>query len=505
MKNIKSILALLFAIALVGCAGKQTASSTTTVKDEHDENLQISSYSNDFEVYAEAKPFVAGQASDILAHFSYLANFKPLEEGAVAVSLIVGTNDVRQTLEGPTRSGIYSFSLTPETTGMGKLVFDIKTGNGNSQIVVPNIKVYADVHDAQHAAVDALASSSNGVVFTKEQSWKVDFATSESQLEPFGEVIKTTAQIIPSQGDERMLTAKSSGIISFSSDNIVDGQSVNAGQSLFTIESGDMADDNMSVRYKEALNEYNRAKAEYERKSKLAEDKIVTQSELLTVKTDYENAQTVYRNLQKNFNASGRQTVKAPIGGFIKGVLVKNGEYVEAGEPIVSISQNRTLFIKAELQPKYFSILNNITSANFRIQNSDKVYSLEDLDGKVVSYGKSVGIENPLIPVVFQVNNNIGLLPGSFVEMYIKTQTTSRAVTVPNLAVVEEMGNYFVYVQLTPEFFEKTAVKIGYTDGYRTEITEGLSGDERVVSKGAILVKLAQASGALDVHSGHAH
>ena len=62
-----------------------------------------------------------------------------------------------------------------------------------------------------------------------------------------------------------------------------------------------------------------------------------------------------------------------------------------------------------------------------------------------------------------------------------------------------------MYVQLTPEYFEKRLVKTGVSDGKRIEILEGLSGNERVVSTGAILVKLAQASGALDAHSGHVH
>jgi len=66
------------------------------------------------------------------------------------------------------------------------------------------------------------------------------------------------------------------------------------------------------------------------------------------------------------------------------------------------------------------------------------------------------------------------------------------------------MGAYFLYVQVTPELFEKRAVLIGKSDGLSTEITEGLSVGERVVSKGAIMVKLSQSTGQLDAH-GHGH
>jgi hypothetical protein len=48
-------------------------------------------------------------------------------------------------------------------------------------------------------------------------------------------------------------------------------------------------------------------------------------------------------------------------------------------------------------------------------------------------------------------------------------------------------------------------VKVGATDGIRSEITKGIKPLERVVTTGAILVKLAQATGTLDAHSGHNH
>ena len=364
-----------------------------------------------------------------------------------------------------------------------------------------------DAHDHDHDEHDtheASVTSVNGVVFTEEQSSKVDFATEEVRIEPFGQIIRTTAQIQPSQGDEWIVTAKTGGVALFSNENIVEGKAVNAGQVLFSIDASGMADNNLAVRFAEAESEYIRAKAEYERKAELAKENVVSQSDLLSAKTEFANAEAVYNNLRQNFSA-GRQIISSHIGGFVTRVLVQNGQYVEAGQPVLIVSQNRDLFIKAELQPKYFDLLSNITSANIRLLNSNRIYSLEELGGRLLSYGRSVDVNNPLIPVVFQVNNRAGLLSGSFIELFIKTQTNAQAVTVPNEALIEEMGNYFVFVQLTPELFEKRAVKKGVTDGIRTEITEGITEGERVVSKGAIFIKLAQTSGALDPHAGHVH
>ena len=42
----------------------------------HNETIQLTAYNADFELFAEATPFVAGQTGDIHAHFSRLENFK---------------------------------------------------------------------------------------------------------------------------------------------------------------------------------------------------------------------------------------------------------------------------------------------------------------------------------------------------------------------------------------------------------------------------------------------
>ena len=67
------------------------------------------------------------------------------------------------------------------------------------------------------------------------------------------------------------------------------------------------------------------------------------------------------------------------------------------------------------------------------------------------------------------------------------------------------MGNTFVFVEVEPELYEKRLVTLGGNDGKRTVVTSGLKAGERVVTKGATMVKLAQGAGALDPHAGHVH
>lgn len=344
----------------------------------------------------------------------------------------------------------------------------------------------------------------NSVKFTEEQSSIIDFATAEVSKEKFGRVIKTTAQVVSAAGDEQVAASRASGIVRFAEGDIVEGASVKKGQRLFTIESSGMADGNMNVRYQEAAANYQAAKAEYERKAELAKDRIVSQAELERSRAAYEGAKAAYDNLKGNFSPSGA-VVCAPMSGYIKNIGVQNGGYVEAGQAVVTISQNKDLYLRAELSPRYYASLRNIKTANIELPDGGGVYTLEELKGAFVNYGKASDSQNPLIPVTFRIQNCGNLIAGSFVKLYIVSEAEEEVIAVDNGGIVEEMGNNFVFVKIAPELFEKRMVTLGGTDGKRTVVTSGLKEGEIVVTKGAMMVKMAQGASALDPHAGHVH
>lgn len=495
----------LFAVPALFFAGCTSNHAPEDQDSHHDEvKIQITAYSNEFELFAEADPFVVGKSGFVLSHFSHLPGFKALENGSMTIHLKVNGKVTSHTLDKPTRKGIYKFELKPEIEGKGQLVFDITTDKGSFQLQVPEVHVFANEHDAIHAAEEIVVSSTNATVFTKEQSWKIDFATEHPVEEPFGQVIKTTAQIQSAQGDEIITTANTNGIVLFTSENVLEGKSVSNGQPLFSISGSGLSDNNFSIRFQEIKNNYNKAKAEFERLAELAKDKIISEKDLLNAKNQYDNAKANYDNLVKNFNANG-QNITSKMSGFIKQIFVKNGQYVETGQPIVAISQNKTLLLKAEVQQKFAPVLATINSANIRTIPGNQNYTLEQLGGKVVSFGKNTNSDNYLIPVNIQIDNKGDFIPGGLVELYLKTITNSQALTIPNSALLEEQSTYFVFVQVNPELFEKRVVKVGVTDGLRTEILNGVTQKERIVTVGAILVRLAQSTGTLDAHSGHNH
>jgi multidrug efflux pump subunit AcrA (membrane-fusion protein) len=98
------------------------------------------------------------------------------------------------------------------------------------------------------------------------------------------------------------------------------------------------------------------------------------------------------------------------------------------------------------------------------------------------------------------------VVTGSIVTLYISSISDDvHAVAVPRTALVEEMGNMFVFVQNNPVSFEKRSVTVGATDGRYVQLLGGVAPGERVVSKGGVLLKLSQGAAALDPHAGHVH
>lgn len=248
---------------------------------------------------------------------------------------------------------------------------------------------------------------------------------------------------------------------------------------------------------------YETAKEELERAEKLVGQKIVSQKDFNSIKERYENARIAYEALAPNAGQEG-VAIKAPIGGYLKSCLVKEGDYVSVGQPVASITQNRKLYLRADVSERYYGVLSTIRSANFKPSYSEETFSLKELDGRLLSYGKATDDAAYYIPVTFEFANRGNIVPGAFAEVYLLSDERQNVISLPVSAITEEQGLNFVYIQLDETCYKKQEVTLGCTDGNRVEIISGLKGGESVVTQGAIHVKLASASNAIPAHS-HSH
>ena len=282
----------------------------------------------------------------------------------------------------------------------------------------------AEGHDHERENLDHQHEGKAGhpageIVFTKEQAAETDFALHKVEPTTFYEVIPASGQILAAQGDEATVVATVSGVVSFSSKKLSEGASVSRGENLFYISSKNIAEGDYTARTRAA---FAQAKAAYERAEELVKDKIISQSEYEQAKLNYQNAKTAQEAVANKTTAKGTG-VGAPIGGFIKNIAVSEGQFVEVGQLLATISQNRRLKLKAEVSQRYHGALPTISSANFKTSYDDKTYSLKDLGGRLVSVGKASDGASAYIPVTFEFDNKGGIVSGSFVEVFLISQT----------------------------------------------------------------------------------
>ncbi len=466
------------------------------------EPLAYTLYTDKTELFVEFKPLIVGKASKFAAHFTQLGEkFKAITDGSVTVSLIANNKQLTDKAEKPSSPGIFRLALKPENSGIYQLVFDIQTKELSDKITISNITVYPDTKAALASQQEQTVGEE--MVYLKEQAWKIEFSNKEVKREPFTEIIKTTGQILPAQGDEITITAKSTGIITFGSNKKLIGSAVEPGEIIFIISGAGLTEGNLDTKYKEAKNNYEKSKIDFERANGLVKNNIISQKRFQETQLRHKNAQTTFNTIEKNYTVGGHK-ITSPIHGFIKNVMISEGEYVKIGQSIASVSQNLKLILKAEVPQKYFSKLDSISSANFITAYDSKIFSTDSLNGKLISYGKSANNNAYYIPVNFEINNNGEIIPGSFVEVFLKTNVIKDALVIPYSALIEEQGNYFAYVQTSGEGFQKRELKIGANDGMNVQVLAGIKEDERVVIKGGYQIKLATMSGKMPAH-GHEH
>lgn len=348
-------------------------------------------------------------------------------------------------------------------------------------------------HEAEHQHADEIS-------FKKANADAIGLQTQIMQPAPFTEVIKTSGQISAAQGNESALVATVPGVVTLGNLPFINGTAVGKGQTVLTLASNTLSEGDVAARIK---HNYETAKKEFERMEQLVGDRIVSQKDYEQARLNYENARVAYNAIEGKQTSQG-VAVTAPISGYLKNILVKEGDYVTVGQPLATISQTARLQLRADVSEKYYSALPLIRSANFMTPYDDKLYKLDDLHGRLLGYGKSSDDASFYIPVTFEFDNKGNIIPGSFVDIYLLTNTMEQALTVPVSALIEEQGLYFVFIRVHDEAYKKQEVKIGANDGEKVQVLAGLHEGDEVVTNGAYQIKLASASNAIPAHS-HNH
>ena len=349
-------------------------------------------------------------------------------------------------------------------------------------------------HDA-----DDHAGHSAEITFTEAQAKAAGLRLVTVEPGEFAEVVEVTGRLLPAQGDEATVAATMAGIVSQTTKHLTDGASVRQGQQLFVINASTMADGNPAAAAHAELEAARKALA---RAEQLAAEKLLPQRELDEARSRYRTAEATARSLG---NANQTRAVAAPFTGYVKEVMVRPGDYVQPGQPMATVTQSQRLQLSADLPERHFALLPQIKDATFRLSYEPEgtAHCVSEMGGSLVSKGKASSATGFSVPVTFELPNRGRLVSGSFAQVYLQGAARKGVITVPNEALTEAQGLFFVYVQIHPERYQRQEVTVGATDGRRTEIRSGLTAGQRVVAQGATQVRLA--ANATVIPEGHSH
>jgi RND family efflux transporter MFP subunit len=454
------------------------------------------------ELFVEFPPMVVGQESRFAAHFSDMSTFKAVQDGIVNLKLVKdGKTKAENSVEGPSSPGIFRLALTPKNAGLYHLEFTLKNAHISDKISIPNIKIYPN--QAAALADNPAHGAGDEISFLKEQAWKTDFAITQVKRQKIHDVIRTSGEIQPVKGKEKVVIAKSDGIVFYKNTKLQEGREVRQGEVLFTINTQGLLAANIEEKYQIAQAKLAKAKANFERAEKLLAKQIIGQKEYENRKMEFAVTEAELKTFTKNNQGNG-QTVIAPMSGIIKSLMIRDGAFVKEGTTLVEITNNRRLMLRADVAQNYRPNLSQIVSANFKTAYQDQIQSIEDYKGKLISVGKTLEQGKHFLSVWFELDNLNDLVPGSFIELFLLTKPIDNQIIIPKSAIMQDYNVNYVYVQFAGESFEKREVKLGIDNGKNVQVLNGLSEGEWVVSKGAYQIKMASMSSSIPAH-GHVH
>jgi RND family efflux transporter MFP subunit len=488
-------IAMITIVAFINGCGN--VSKNAVEPGDHEEAIQFTLFTGEFEFYIEHEPLEPGEESEFLIHVTHLDTYQPLLAGTLVVKM--GRVEVRS--GHPDRPGIFVVSLTPDDAGEVDVLYTLQSGEIMSEVSHP-----AEVHptDTGHTDVEHQEETETGeVIFLKEMAWKNDFMVKPVLTQPFSSVLRASGEILAVPGEKNNVAATSSGMIVFADRNLVQGSRVSKGHHLFTITASAVGSNNFGLLYQEYLNNLNKSRSEYTRHKKLYESHVIPERQYMESRTAYISDSLRYYDLAGKATEDGVM-VNAPAEGFIHHLNVSEGQYVETGHLLVTLSSDRKLLLRADIPQQNYKQLKQTVNANFRPAFTDRVYTVDELNGRLLARGSSVAENDHYIPLYFEVQNDGTLLEGAYAEFYLMTGKKEGCLLLPETAILEEQGNHYVYVQVTGESFTKRIIETGEGDGIRTEVIRGLDPGERVVTRGVMLLKsTSMVTG--DPGHGHSH
>ena len=497
----------------VACGAAAPPPVATAVVDEPPP-IALTRWTDRSELFVEFPPLVEGAASRFAIHFTDLATFEPLRDGRVVVRL-TGADVEEFTVEGPVRPGIFGLDVTPSRSGRLRLelVLDAPAVQDRHDLGAVTVLTAAEV-----AAVPVTPEAEDGSIpFLKEQQWTLDFATAVVERRAMAGSLEVPAEIQPRTGGLADVTSPVAGRLAAELPSRPVGSVVARGDTLAEIipRSGHGEDrPALELAVVEARNALELANAERARVERLVEAGALPTRRQLATRLAEQTAQARVRAVEAHLAQldstrtgegeganDSRFVLRAPMSGVVAESAATPGASVEEGTRLFQLVALDRVHVVGALPEAALPRVGDLAGAEFEVPGGGPPVALE----RLVAVGRVLDTQTRTVPVIYALPNpDRRLAIGQAVMLRLFASATTEAVTVPESAIVDDAGQPVVFVQVGGESFERRPVRLGNREAGRVQIRGDIAPGERVVTRGAPLIRLAALSPQVPAH-GHTH
>jgi cobalt-zinc-cadmium efflux system membrane fusion protein len=269
------------------------------------------------------------------------------------------------------------------------------------------------------------------------------------------------------------------------------GERVAQGDILAVIRSPDLAqayDDDDKAADALALTDKNlkRQEEQFKLGTASARDLDQARSDRTQAAAEYARTQTRLKVIGAPVEKGTRDlVVRAPISGSITTLSVAPGNMInDPTQPLMTIADLSVVWVTAQVPEKDVGAVAKDQAAEVRLA----AYPDEMLRGKVlfVSDVLEPDTRRDKIRIAFQ-NPDYRLKPNMFATVTVQGAPQSRIV-LPTAALLMNNDRTSVFVETAPWTFERRVVEPQLEEGQSVAIRSGLTGGEKVVVKGGILL-----------------
>jgi RND family efflux transporter MFP subunit len=506
--------ALAILLVFVSCRGRQPAA---TEAPRGEEPIRVTRWSDRTELFLEYPPLAKGRSSRFAIHLTNLSDFKPLADGRVDVELLRdGRLAATAAAEKPSRPGIFGADVRVDQAGVFELVIRVSSTAATDRHEVGPVAVYGTESEAARAPRGA--PDEETVAFLKEQQWTLDFATEVVRERVQRSSVRVPAEIEPRTGGVAEVTVPFAARLVRAGDPPALGTSVQKGQVLGgllppTSNPADLPALELARAEAQAALELGRKeRARVERLAEVGAIPVRRLDEARAVETTtaarLKAAEARIAHYEATRAAEGESPpgtrvflLRAPISGVVAETHGTSGANVEAGENLFKIVEVDRVFVTGSIPESEAPVVRRLAGAELEIPGVPAPRPA----GRLVSAGQLVDARTRAFKVIYEVENrNRSLAVGQPVFLRLFTSESRKQPAVPETAVVDDAGRPTVFVQRGGESFARRPVRLGNRGSGYVEVLEGVRTGERVVSRGAYLIRLAALSTELPAH-GHVH